>query len=154
MQQSDSLTKGIEDVTDIAVMLKRKQKRCDEVFAEYLTDASGVAGKQKYEKVLKHILLYRECLNQCGEKLLEEKKKLPNILVLHPTVEPQNEYATEYCIGNNAEQAPDISNDFMQSYLPKVCPSFDKEEAKVLTRSLCHWLFLNGYTCSMLASPK
>ena len=150
VKQDQEESKNPDNWCDMENMLERRKKSCDEVFAEYLLAVSRVACEAYYVKVLKFVLLYRECLNLFGGKLAEEKKKLPSVLDFNTATAEGS--SADYCVHNNAEQIPDISNEFMKVYLPKACPQFAFDEAKKLTLSLCHWLFASGYTCSLLST--
>lgn len=102
--------------------------------------------KEEYcKKIIIFCLLYRECLNQLKDKLEEEKKNLPETVILQ--VEQQE---SEYCLENNAEQMPDICNDFIGSYLETWRDLVDIEEMKELTFHFCNWIFFNGFTCSLI----
>lgn len=58
----------------------------------------------------------------------------------------------EFSTINNGEVAPEICNEFITIYIEnkKDC-EIDKNDAIDYTRNLCHWLFLNGHTCSKLS---
>lgn len=135
-----------------AEFIMKRQKKCDEVFAEYLLYASEIVNADYYKDgVTKFVLLYRECLNHFGTRLSEERKKLPEVLTIQQgTTKADLGVKPEYCLENNAEQAPDISNEFMGMYLPRD-GALRPEDAKQLTYHFCTWLFVNGYTCSMVS---
>jgi len=39
---------------------------CDEVFAMYLRHVSKIVNENYYRTVIRFVLLYRQCLNECG----------------------------------------------------------------------------------------
>jgi hypothetical protein len=129
---------------------QKRQKMCDEVFAEYLLYTANHVDEKTYKETQKHILLYRECLNHYSLKLNEEKKELPSALALKECKIKEKD-STEYCLISNAEQMPDISNEFITEYLPKIKPEFDSASAMKMTITFCHWLFTNGYSCSLIS---
>ena len=137
-------SKGLEEQGEIR---QKRQVKCDQVLAEYLRFVAGKVRKEYYVTVVKFVLMYRECMNRASERLNEEKKKLPEILVILPVGGEKG----EYCLDNNVEQAPDVCNDFIMCWLPENHPEFNVEEAKGLTMNLCTWLFHNKYTCSSLS---
>jgi hypothetical protein len=59
----------------------------------------------------------------------------------------------EFCVINNAEVLPEVCNEFITIYLDtkKDACGMQKEDAIDYTRHLCHWLFINGHTCSKLS---
>lgn len=110
--------------------------KCDEVFSEYLVKVSKIVNDNFFSKVVKFVFLFRECLNDMhkDDKDLEE-----------------NLYYSE-C--KNAEDAPDISNDFVTDYLDfndNEKYGFAKEDAIDLTQNFCQWLYDNNFTCSKLS---
>ena len=137
-------------------LTSKRQKKCDEIFAEYLGYIAQNVKEAYYKEALKFVLLYRECLNHYHSQLSEGKKKLPDILAMQPPAAIKGESKTEFCLENNAEQVPDISNEFLAAYLPKTKVEIKQEDSKELTYHLCCWLFLNTYTCSIVsfAPPK
>ncbi len=129
-------------------MLRRKRS-CDDIFAEYLNFVARKVNRGYYAKVLSFVFLLRECVNEYAERLVAEQKNLP--ADLRPRIVPAEKTA-EYCAANNAEQVPDISNEFITDFLPhKNVACINNEEAVNLMQNLCHWLFINGYTCSKLS---
>ena len=131
-------------------LLQRRQKTCDDIFAEYLNFVARKTRKEYYAKALSFAFLFRECVNEAGERLNEEKKLLPQELFPINGGVGKNE---DYCLTNNAEQVPDVSNEFITNFLSekKLDALFPSTEAIDLTQNLCHWLFINGYTCSKLS---
>lgn len=60
----------------------------------------------------------------------------------------------EFTAITNAEDVPDISNEFINEFLEpeKGGPfGFDKEESIDLTQNICHWMYENNFTCSKLS---
>jgi hypothetical protein len=58
----------------------------------------------------------------------------------------------EFCGINNAEVAPEICNEFVTTYLEKQKDvGLERLDSIDYTRNLCHWLFINGHTCSKLS---
>ena len=85
-------------------------------------------------KILKFVTLFRECLNI----LYNDKVKTTGGL-----------YSEEF----SAEDAPDISNDFVTEFLDTDSNSFEfsKDEAIEITQNFCQWMYDNNYTCSKLS---
>ena len=129
-----------------------KKKKCDEIFAAYINFIKEKAKQEYCVRVIIFCLLYRECLNKLADRLEQEKEKVPEKLLMQEDVEE-----SEYCLKNNAEQMPDISNDFIVSCLKDWKDIVDIEEMKELTLHFCKWIFYYGYTCSLItmhtASP-
>jgi len=125
--------------------IERRKKKCDEVFASYIEFMKEWSIDQYCNKIITFCLLYRECLNLLKDKLEEDKKNLPGEVIMH--VESKE---SEYCLNNNAEQMPDICNEFLTKYLNNWKDIVDIKEMKELTYHFCQWIFFNGYTCSLV----
>eukprot|EP00826_Nyctotherus_ovalis_P024033 TRINITY_DN1852_c0_g1_i8.p1 TRINITY_DN1852_c0_g1~~TRINITY_DN1852_c0_g1_i8.p1 ORF type:complete len:447 (+),score=130.68 TRINITY_DN1852_c0_g1_i8:196-1536(+) len=123
-------------------MAKRK-KKCDEVFANYIAFMKERSNIQYCRTVIIFCLLYRECLNHLSDRLEQEKKNLPESVVMQ-------EEGEEYCLRNNAEQMPDVCNDFMGRFLSEWRDAVSAEEMRELTFHFCNWVFFNGYSCSLV----
>lgn len=106
------------------------------------------------------VLLYRDCFNQFGWL----KKAEADCREARVTLEEKNVQARvdsykdfintyEFCIINNGELLPEICNEFVTIYLndKKEIAGFDRAEAIDYVRHFCHWLFINGHTCSKLS---
>jgi hypothetical protein len=115
--------------------LDGENSRCDEVFADYIVRVSKIVNESFFNKVLKFVFLFRECLNDVHS---DKTKEIPE------------EYYTEV---RNAEDAPDISNDFVTDYLDTDNEKygFSKEDAIDLTQNFCQWMYDNNFTCSKLS---
>ena len=146
--QSPDASKANPNPTPESNSDDKKKKKCDEVFAEYLDSVAKETNKECYLNVLKFVFLYRECLNHYGEKLSKGKEGMisPGEQNLR-----NDEGKEEYCIMNNAEQAPEVSNEFVTIYLEEVKTNFGTMDPIELTQNFCGWLFGNGYTCSKLS---
>lgn len=126
---------------------EKKQKKCDEVFAEYLDIVAKEVNKNCYADVLKFVFLFRECLNHYGEKLMKGKNDDGG----QDQVQKNMDGKEEYCLTHNPEQAPEISNEFVTVYLDEQKSTFGNMDPIELTQNFCGWLFSNGYTCSKLS---
>ena len=123
-----------------------KQKKCDEAFAAYLDSVARDTNKSCYKQVLKFVFLFRECLNYFGDRL-KASKQVQGVV---PPSLPEAQ-SVEYCLTNTAEQAPEVSNEFVTMYLEERNQSFDKFSPVDLTQNFCSWLFNHGFTCSKLS---
>jgi len=112
-------------------MLDAEKAKCSEVFADYICKVARVTNDVFLEKILIFVTLFRECLNSQNKK----------------------EANTEYTEENNAEDAPDISNEFVTEYLEtdENFFGFNKEEVIDITQNFCQWLYDNNFTCSKLS---
>jgi len=132
--------------------LDRKRCRCcDEVFAEYLSHAARKVKKSYYAELIKFVFLLRECVNASSEKLLEERKLLPPNLF--PPNNEKDNADKDFCCTNNAEQVPDVCNDFILNFLEarKEKINLELDEIIKLMQNISQWMFVNGYTCSKIA---
>ena len=58
---------------------------------------------------------------------------------------------SEYCVINNAEQIPEMSNEFIDNYEGSIKEDdLDLDDIKELIFHFCNWLFFNGYTCALI----
>jgi hypothetical protein len=152
-QQADAMSsenneeQAIDDKTREENQRKKKAKRCDEIFAEYLDLIAKDTNKKCYANVLKFVFLYRECMNQFGERTIRTKSNGESN-VQEMKVEEGKE---NYCLTNDAEQVPEASNEFVTNYLENAKTSFDGMDPIDLTQNFCGWLFNGGYTCSKLS---
>jgi hypothetical protein len=114
--------------------LDGENSKCDEIFAEYVLKVSRHCNKEFFIKILKFVTIFRECLN-----IINKGKNTP--------------ISEEFSESNNAEDAPDISNDFVTDFLEKDPELFDfsKDDAIDMTQNFCQWLYDNNYTCSKLS---
>lgn len=132
-------------------LMKKREKSCDQIFAEYLGFVAQKVCREYYVNVLHFILLFRECINSNGKQLIEERKKLPaflfpkNSVLVNPT--------KDYCCDNNGEQIPDMCNEFLMHYIKKRRSYVRLPDTELieLMQNLCQWMFINGYTCSKIA---
>ena len=108
---------------------------CDEVMCLYLREISRFTNAETYKKVMKFIILYRQCINQFGNKIRNE----PN--------------SYEYSICNSAEFMPDFCNEFIVEFVEKRNRTYglSKDELLDYTRNFCMWLFTNGFTCTRIS---
>ncbi len=108
--------------------------KCDEVFAEYLFKVSQVTCDDYFKnKVVKFVILYREFLNAHKRKELD--------------------LSDDYSVTYQAEDAPDVSNEFITEFLMDGEESifeYDKEESIELTQNFCQWMYDSNYTSSKL----
>jgi len=111
-----------------------ESSRSDEVFADYILKMTNYCNPIYFVKLLKFVTLFRECAN------ILNKEKVKN-------------EAKDYTEIFNAEDVPDISNEFITEFLDPDQNIFDinKEEAIDLTQNFCHWLYENNFTCSKLS---
>ena len=61
------------------------------------------------------------------------------------------EIQTEYWLLNNAENIPDLCNDFVTVFLEEYSFEISRINAIDMTRNLCSWLYTNGHTGSKLS---
>ena len=99
----------------------------DTAFAKYLEIVSKVVNKNYYRKVIRLVILYRECLADLKGKL-------------------------EY--GESPMSVPLISNEMVAIMLRHCDLSISKDEIIGLVLNLCWWFFSNNYTQYTLAQTN
>ncbi len=95
-----------------------------------------------------YVVLFRECLNFINNNK-DGKQDSSNGKIK----EENSSYTTEYTEENNAEDAPDISNEFVTDFLESdpFFFNFEREEIIDITQNFCAWLYDNNFTCSKLS---
>jgi len=118
----------------------------DEIFAMFLFMMSITHEEDAYKKILHHLILYRECLNQYGwtKRIEGERIDLKNNPELASNIKSQ-----QYCLVNTAEHAPAICNEFVSSHTDY---NISQVELINLTVNLCEWLYDNNFTASKLTT--
>jgi len=116
-------------------VLDGETSKCDEIFSDYIVKISKLTNENFFVKVLKFVFLFRECLNDLYK---DKVKDTPDI---------------NFSELVNAEDAPDISNDFVTDYLETENEKygFSKDDAIDLTQNFCQWMYDNNFTCSKLS---
>lgn len=114
-----------------------ENSKCEEVFSYYIFKVSRHVKQEFFARILKFIILFRECLNV---NYKDRVKGTENI-------------STDYSELMTAEDVPDISNEFVTEYLCTDACQFDfqRDEAIDFTQNFCQWLYDNNYTCSKLS---
>ena len=88
------------------------------------------------------------------EKTQLEEINNEKLLLFKSNTGPRSLNNYEYCLENNAEQIPDISNDFIKECKLKmeIYKGFiTLKEIIELTLHFCNWVFYNGYSCSLIS---
>lgn len=132
--QSHPFIRKVEELANYPKVLDGENSLCDEVFADYLVKVSKVCRSDFFTKVYKYVILFRECVNILyADKATSGDKNFTEVF--------------------NAEDAPDISNEFVTEFLDGDSNAFgfQKEEAIDLTQNFCQWLYDNNFTCSKLS---
>lgn len=106
----------------------------DSILCVYLSKVAEVCKKETFQMIFKFITLYRDCINYFYKERVKE------------------EGGIQYTECKNAEDAPDISNEFITEYLGLDEHSFNFQSQEVIeiTQNFCQWLYDNNYTCSKL----
>ena len=130
-----------------------ENSKCDEVFAFYLYKVAKYTRQDFFIKVLKFVILFRECLNITYKKEILCKLGVPEDEIKTEENGTEGCSSLEYSEVFNPEDAPDISNEFVTDYLgtDNSLMEIQKEEAIDFTQNLCQWLYDNNYTCSKLS---
>lgn len=124
-----------------------KNKSCDLILAEYVEHLQEICNQDYFIFGLKFLFLMRGCLNKYKNvELINRREILQENIPL--TI---NEY-TEYF---NADQIPDICNEFVSEFLENSeffgMNEVEKNEIIEIIQHLCYWLFKKGYTSSKLS---
>lgn len=120
---------------------------CDDIFYEYLKSISKFANQKYFIFIFKFILIFRECINTYKNIELEN-----SILVLKENIPHEIKEFTQYY---DAEQAPELCNEFISEYLDSNDYfGFEKKEIPEIIdviQHFCYWMYENNYTSSRLS---
>jgi hypothetical protein len=116
---------------------------CDEIFTTYLIEMARKLTPKMYKILIVFLLNFRNCLNEYGWYIIAQYK-----IVSEPSS------GNAFCALNDAEHAPEVSNDFIMSYLPKRFPKFEIEMAIQMTKHLCSWLNKKGFTRAKIVANQ
>ena len=132
----------------------------DDALAMYLLQMSQKVNQDYVASVLQFVLLYRDCLNQYGwqkiaeSDLRELKQPMDDSNIQKRMLLRQDmQKVQEFSACQNAECLPEISNEFIGVYLPQRqgANTLEQQTYVDLTRNLCFWLFVQGFTCSKIS---
>jgi hypothetical protein len=121
----------------------------DQILLQYLQETSIITNKEYFAFIFKFILLFRDCINKYKNIELEN-----SICVLGENIPPHIKEFTQYY---DAEQLPELCNEFLTEYLDSVeylNYSDSKNETVAefvkIIQHFCYWLYDNNYTSSKL----
>lgn len=120
---------------------------CDKIFYEYLKSITKYANQKYFLFVFKFIIIFRECINTYKNIELEN-----SILVLKENIPLEIKEFTQYY---DAEQAPELCNEFISEYLQS-CDYFGLDKNEItevidIIQHFCYWMYENNYTSSRLS---
>ena len=120
---------------------KIKQPNVDSLFYLYLKEFSTKTNKDYFWFIVKFIVLFREGINILKKDMV--------------TDEVINGDKTEFTQIYNAEEIPEVCNDFFLDFMePKRFFGLNKEELIELIQHFCFWLYTNMYCPSHLTLLK
>ena len=120
---------------------KIKQPNVDSLFYLYLKEFSNKTNKEYFWFIVKFIVLFREGINILKKDMVTE--------------EVINGDKTEFTQIYNAEEIPEVCNDFFLDFMePKRFFGLNKEELIELIQHFCFWLYTNMYCPSHLTLIK
>ena len=120
---------------------KIKQPNVDSLFYLYLKEFSTKTNKDYFWFIVKFVVLFREGINILKKDMVTE--------------EVINGDKTEFTQIYNAEEIPEVCNDFFLDFMePKRFFGLNKEELIELIQHFCFWLYTNMYCPSHLTLIK
>ena len=120
---------------------KIKQPNVDSLFYLYLKEFSNKTNKEYFWFMVKFVVLFREGINILKKDMVTE--------------EVVNGDKTEFTQIFNAEEIPEVCNDFFLDFMePKRFFGLNKEELIELIQHFCFWLYTNMYCPSHLTLLK
>jgi len=124
-----------------------KNKTCDAIFIEYLEYLSHHTNKDFFVFAFKFMVLFRECINKYKNVELVNRKCILN--------EEIPDDVTDYTQQYNADQVPDLCNEFITDFMENadffgMNSEEERNELIDVIQHFCHWLFKKSYTSSKL----
>ena len=116
-----------------------KQITCDESFGLFLIYISKYVKSDFFKIILILLKNYRDCMNILGWEILSKYK----------TLEDENT-RKKFCSVKDPSRLPLIANEFLNEYLDKKFPNFDKYLSSVIIGHFNFWLFGNNLTLIQL----
>ena len=104
---------------------------CDEIFSDYVIKMANYCNPQYFIQLLKFITLFREFANISKKDLISNETQEFTELI-------------------NAEDLPDLSNDFITEFLEQNQFNIGKSDSIDLTQNFCNWLYDNNFSSSRL----
>jgi len=125
----------------------KNNKSCDQVFSEYLDYLTTMVNKDFFVFAFKFIVLFRECINKYKNVELVNRKCILN--------EDIPDDVTDYTQQYNADQVPDLCNEFITDFMENadffgLNSEEERNELIEVIQHFCHWLFKKSYTSSKL----
>ncbi|CDW88922.1 zinc carboxypeptidase family [Stylonychia lemnae] len=111
----------------------------DQILAIYLIDISEYVIVNFYKALSVFVQLYRNCMNEIGWDFIANFKIIDNPIEVSKNLQ-------QFTTVKEADYIPQISNEFLVSYLPKKCNSFEKRLAIPMIEHLCTWLLNRKFT--------
>ncbi len=154
INQGDKCTLKISNVDQHPffqlIQIKHKASNrltCDEILFRYLEYVSHQTNKEYYLFVFKFIILFRECLNKYKNIELEN-----SLLLFNDKIAKDIKEFTQYY---DAEQVPEICNEFITEYLVSndyfgMSREYFNEFIEIV-QHFSFWLYENNYTSSKLS---
>ncbi len=124
----------------------KSEKTADDIFYEYITYCRTLTNKNYLILVIKFIILFRECMNISKQIQVQNHLQNGGKALLKK----------EWTSSNNAENTPEMCNEFVTEYLESndyfgIESEKDRTEIIELIQHFCSWLYLNGFTQSRLS---
>jgi hypothetical protein len=122
-----------------AAIKSRNNLSCDDILALFLIDNSQIFTFQFYKTLIIFIKSYRDCMNKIGWEIVSQYKEITS-----------EKTEADFTTVRNGEHLPEISEEFVNIYLPNNLPSFDKYLAVVIVNYLCDWAYKHKFTHTKL----
>jgi hypothetical protein len=121
---------------------------CDGIFIKYLDYIAKLSNKEYFLFAFKFVVLFRECLNRYKSIELEN-----TVTVFGEKIELTG--ISEFTQFYDAEQAPELCNEFISEYLTAnsyfgMSYEYVTEFIEII-QHFCYWLYENNYTSSRLS---
>lgn len=139
---------------EVSLNKTKNEKTCDDIFYEYLHQYQNQTNKAYFILMLKFVILFRECMNISKQKEVPGGKSGAEVDT--SLDQPSPIYKKEYSSVSNAENAPELCNEFITEFMEnnnyfKIEDEWERNEIIELIQHFCYWLHKNEYTQSKLS---
>ena len=144
-----------ESNNNVIKCVEKKDRKCDDVFYEYLMIAQKETNEEYFTLVVKFILLFRECFN-VNKKKKEEGNDNNNNNNNNNGSNVNSKLNEEATVTTLPETLPELCNEFYTDFMESnqffgINSDDEKNEIIEIIQHFCIWLFKNDYTKSKLS---
>jgi hypothetical protein len=108
---------------------------CELVLAEFLLEMASQVTQRFFNTLIIFVGMYKDAMNEYGWNVISRYKRVS-----------EEDKKEPFAALNGPEHMPEICNDFIRTYIPRMNPNIEQPLAIDLTTLLCEWLTKKRYT--------